>query len=228
MPPIKFFYMPESPPCRAVEMVANIVGVKLDKQYVNLFKKDHLKDDYVKLNPLHKVPFIIDEDLHLNESRAIMTYLATRYGADNHPYLYPKDPKERAQIDALLYFDMGTLFQSAATLFRPMLFGKPDKLDEGHEQAFKDALHYLDHKLGENGAKRFISGNHYTVADVSIAATLTFPVACGYDLHKYKQIVAYIERLKSAIPNYSEINGEPTENMRKFIQSKREEHQQQQ
>jgi glutathione S-transferase len=41
-------------------------------------------------------------------SRAIVQYLANAYGKDTD--LYPTDPKKRAMIDQMLYFDSGTLY----------------------------------------------------------------------------------------------------------------------
>lgn len=42
-------------------------------------------------------------------SRAIMGYLVNAYAKDDS--LYPSGAKERAAIDQVLYFDMGTLYQ---------------------------------------------------------------------------------------------------------------------
>lgn len=218
---IDFYYMPESPPCRAVEMVARLVGVNLNKQYINLFTREHLKEDFIKINPSHKLPFIVDGDLKLGESRAIMAYLVNKYKPEDE-FLYPKDPEIRAKIDELLYFDIGTLYQSASKLLRPMLFGPVKEFDPADEKALQDALHYLDKRLGDNHARRFVMSNHLSIADVSLAATFTFIVACGYNIHDYKQIVVYLERMKAAIPDYSEINDEACENLRKFVESKQE------
>lgn len=221
MPSIEFYYMPESPPCRTVEMVAELVGVTLNKHYVNLFTKEHLQEEYVKINPRHKVPFIVDGDVKLNESRTIAKYLVNKYDPDNE-HLYPKDPIQRAYIDDILDFELGTLYPCAFKLLGPKLFKHVEELNADDEKSYRDNLSYLDKKLGENGAKRFMFGDHLTIADVSLAATFTFPIACGYDFQDFKHLVAYLDRLEAAIPKYHEINDEPTENMRKYIQSKQE------
>lgn len=221
MPAVDFYYMPESPPCRTVEMVAEMAGVTLNKHYINLFTKENLSDEYAHLNPRRKVPFIVDGDVKLNESRAIAKYLVSKYKPDDK-YLYPKDLVERAHVDEWLDFELGTLYPTAFKVLGPKLFGPVKELDPEAEKNYKDTLHFLDRRLGENGAKRFLVGNHLTIADLSLAATFSFPSACNYNLHDFKHIVAYLDRLKAAIPRYSEINDEPTENMRKFIQSKQE------
>lgn len=115
--------MPESQPCRAVEMVANMVGVKLEKHYLNLSKREHLSDSYKALDPSRKVPFIIDGDLKLGESRAIMAYLVNKY-KQNDEHLYPQSNLElRAKIDELLQYDVGTLWPAKSKLFWPKIFG---------------------------------------------------------------------------------------------------------
>ena len=57
------------------------------------------------MNPQHTIPCMKDGDFCLNESRAIATYLITKYGKDDK--LYPKDVVTRAIVDQRLYFDMG-------------------------------------------------------------------------------------------------------------------------
>ena len=56
-------------------------------------------DDYVALNPLAGIPTLIDGELVLTESNAILRYLANRYGGED---LYPADAAERAPVDELL------------------------------------------------------------------------------------------------------------------------------
>lgn len=216
--PIKFYYMPESPACRAVEMVARMVGVELDKCYIDLFRGEHLKGDYVDINPARKIPYITDGDLSMGESRAIMAYLVNRY-KPNHPHLYPQDPISRARIDELLYYEASTLFPAMSRLLFPKVRGPVAELDQDDQKAFERCLAYLDRRLGRNKAKRFMLSHHVSIADVSIAASFSFAEACRYDLHNYKQIVAYLNRIRAAIPDYDEINDGPVENMMKFIDS---------
>lgn len=77
---------------------------------VNLFQKEQLNEDFIKLNPQHTVPTLDDNGFILSESRAISIYLVEKHFPNGHS-LYPKDVKERALINQRLQFDCGTLYQ---------------------------------------------------------------------------------------------------------------------
>lgn len=106
--PIDLYYMDASAPCRSVMMTAKMIGVELNLKPLNLMAGEHMKPEFIAINPQHNIPTISDDDLHLNESRAICTYLVNQYGKDDT--LYPKDPKVRAVVDQRLYFDMGVFY----------------------------------------------------------------------------------------------------------------------
>lgn len=46
---LKFYYVPGSAPCRAVQMTAKAVGVELDLQLTNLMAGEHLKPEFIKV-----------------------------------------------------------------------------------------------------------------------------------------------------------------------------------
>lgn len=76
---------------------------------MDLFKKEQLNDDFVKINPQHTVPTLVDDGFVLIESRAIAVYLIEKNFPSGHS-LYPNDAKERALINQRLQFDCGTLY----------------------------------------------------------------------------------------------------------------------
>jgi glutathione S-transferase len=71
-------------------------------------KGEHLDKEFQALNPQHCVPTIVDDDLVLWESRAIMQYITNRYAKDSS--LYPTEAKARANVDFWLNWDMGSLY----------------------------------------------------------------------------------------------------------------------
>lgn len=118
---IDFYHMPESPPCRAVEMLHGHLEVSTNKKLINLPNGDHLSEDFKKLSPRQKVPTIVDGSFSLSESRAILAYLVNRYAPSSS--LYPVDAEKRAKVDEMLYIDIGTLYAEQGALMRPMLAG---------------------------------------------------------------------------------------------------------
>jgi len=66
---------------------------------------------------------------------------------------------------------------------------------------------------------KYFLGNDLTIADISLAASFTFPEACAYDLSEFKALNSYIDRLKTSIPGYADINDKPVENFKNFFKS---------
>ena len=110
MPAIDLYYMEASPPCRSVMMTAKLVGVELNLKKLDLMANEHMKPEFLKINPQHNIPTIDDNGFYLNESRAICAYLVNKYGKNDT--LYPKDAAARALVDQRLYFDMTRLLPS--------------------------------------------------------------------------------------------------------------------
>lgn len=94
--------------CRVALQVIRALGLEVDVRIVNLLKKEHLSEDFIKINPQHTVPTLVDDGFVLTESRAIILYLVEKYVPDSS--LYSKDVKTRALIHQRLQFDVGTFY----------------------------------------------------------------------------------------------------------------------
>lgn len=100
---MQLYYFPASPPSRAVLQTIRVLELDVEIKSVDLLKGENLSPEFLKLNPMHQIPVLIDDDFVLTESRAIMAYLMNSRAPGST--WYPNDPKERALIDRLLYFD---------------------------------------------------------------------------------------------------------------------------
>ena len=113
--PIDLYHMDASSACRSVRLTAKMVGVELNLKVLDLQAGEQMKPEFIKINPQHNIPTLVDDGFVLNESRAICGYLVHKYAKDDT--LYPKDPKVRALVDQRLYFDMGVFYQSFGKVY---------------------------------------------------------------------------------------------------------------
>ncbi|XP_043065165.1 uncharacterized protein LOC108087889 [Drosophila ficusphila] len=205
-----FYYLPGSAPCRSVIMTAKAVGVELNKKLLNLQAGEHLKPEFLKINPQHTIPTLVDNGFALWESRAIQVYLVEKYGKTDS--LYPKCPKKRAVINQRLYFDMGTLYQSFANYYYPQLFAKAPADPEAFKK-IEAAFEFLNTFLE---GQEYAAGDSLTVADIALVASVsTFEVA-GFEISKYANVNKWYENAKKVTPGWEE-NWEGCQEFKKFF-----------
>ncbi len=129
---------------------------------------------YLAINPIGKLPTIIDEGFKLWESGAILLYLAEKYEK------LPTTLKERAAINQWVLFANSTLISG--------LF-----LESNREPEIPRLLEPLNHIFEQ---QVFLLGDIFTVADVALGGILAYiPSILKLDLSEYPLIKQYIHRL---------------------------------
>ncbi len=81
-----------------VRIGLNVKGLEVEEEFIHLQRLDQRGEDYLALNPQGLVPTLIDGDVCLSQSLAILEYLDDLYP---EPALLPSDPAGRARVRQL-------------------------------------------------------------------------------------------------------------------------------
>lgn len=85
---------PDSPNCRKVRLTLAVLDVPHERRRVDLLAGETRTPAFLALNPRGQIPVLVDGDLVLPESTAILLYLAERHG----PHLRGRGAAGRAQV----------------------------------------------------------------------------------------------------------------------------------
>ena len=159
---------------------------------VNLLAGEHRRPEFLKINPAGKLPVLVDGDLVLTESVAIVLYLAEKY---SHKGLLPAGLNERAEVNRWLLFAATELEQPLWRISRhTALYPEEQRLPGDVSLAsgeFKDMASVLEkHMQGQ----QFVAGDSVSVADFVMAYTLDW----GNEdklLDGCPQLLAYMKRM---------------------------------
>lgn len=172
-------------------------------------KQEHLTLEFLKLNPQHTVPTLVDDGFAIWESRAICLYLIDKYAKDDS--LYPKDPKTRAVINQRLFFDLSTLYKYCCEYFFAPYYGKtrdPEVLKKAEE-----AVGLLNIFLDSN---KFVAGTQQlSVADLVLFASVSTFEAVSFDFTPYPNVSKWYSLMKETAPG-REVNQEGVDQLKAF------------
>jgi glutathione S-transferase len=151
------------------------LGVPYEFVLVDLQAGEQLQPAFLAINPVGKVPAIVDGDVVLWESGAILLYLAERYG---NPAITLAQRSEANQW--ILY---------ANATMGPGIFVLASR-----DKEFPRHLQMLNQKLAQ---QPYIAGAELGVADVAVGSMLAYiPMMLKMGFDEYPAVAAYMERLK--------------------------------
>ncbi len=192
---LKIYGSDLSAPCNKARFVANALGLKYEYVLVNLRGGEHQKPEFLKINPVGKIPVIDDDGFYLFESNAIIRYLCEK----NNSPLYPEGLKERAIVEQWL--DFGSMHVGAA--FSKVMYNRvfaPIRKIAVDENSIKEGLAFLDRFLpvvdSQLGKNSYLTGENLTIADFNLVALLDPAEIADIDLSKYKNLTAWRSKLK--------------------------------
>jgi GST-like protein len=171
------FYALTSPNVQKIYIMLEECGLPYTEHFVDVWKGDQFKPEFLKINPNNKIPAITDRDgpggkpYTVFESGAILMYLAEKTGK-----FMPKDTAQRYDVIQWLMIQLtgvGPMFGQLThfKLFAPK-GGDSYGLDR-YQSEVKRLYAVLEQRLGTSA---FLGGSDYSIADIA-----TFPWTRNHD-----------------------------------------------
>ncbi|KAL2342765.1 hypothetical protein Fmac_004050 [Flemingia macrophylla] len=206
-----------SQPSRAVLIFCKVNGIDFEEIKVELSKRQQLSPEFRSINPLRKVPAIVDGRFKLFESHAILVYLASAFpGVADH--WYPADLSRRARIHSVLDWHHQNLRRGAATfvlntVLAPRL-GLPlnQQAATEAEKILISSLSTIENIWLKGDGRYLLGGLRPSIADLSLVCEIMqLELLDGKDrdriLGPHKKVQQWIESTRNATrPHFDEVH----------------------
>ena len=182
------------PPTRSLRVLWVLRELEVDFEYVQVDMRvgEHKKPEFLSLNPAGKLPVLVDGDLVLNESVAIVLYLAEKHA---HKGLFPTALDERARAHSWLMFTATELEQPLWRIaHHTAIYPKERRLPAEVTLAREDFTSMAAVLDGHMKDRAFVVGDGVTVVDFVAAYTLDWANEVEL-LERFPALRSYMERM---------------------------------
>ncbi len=169
-----------APNPRRVRIFLAEKGIEVPYEQINLAKAENRSPEFLKINPLGGIPVLeLDDGTHIAESVAICRYFEEQ---QPEPPLMGTDAKDRAVVEMWQRrMELNVLLLTAQTFRNTHEFFKgriPQVAEYGEvcRKAAESSFKWLD---GELAKREFVSGDRYTIADITALCGIDFGRVSG-------------------------------------------------
>jgi glutathione S-transferase len=191
---MKLYDFAFSPNCRKVRALAYELGIELEFVSVDLPRGAQHTPAFLAINPNGRVPVLVEDDLVLWESTAILRYLAGKAGSA----LVPSAPRVLAEVDRWLSWQLAHLGPAMSKVAFERIVKKVTGLGVPDEAAiavgtaeFVKLTAILDDAL----AGREYLAEELSIADFALASHYSLAAIAGLETAPYTHVNAWLSRM---------------------------------
>lgn len=191
---MKFYSFRLSGHAHRVRLFLSVLGMDYELVEVDVARGETRLPAHLHLNPLGQVPVLVDGDLVMADSTAILVYLAKRYAP---PGWLPDTPVEAAQVQRWLSIASGEIAYGLAAARLITLFGLPFDAEEAIGRAHA-VLAVLDETLAQ---RDWVVGGAPTIADLALYSYVERAPEGNVDRSAYANVNRWLARIE-ALPGF--------------------------
>ena len=181
-----------------VRLLLNLLGLEFEETVINLQTGENRTESFLALNPRAQIPTLVDGEVTIWDSQAILVYLARRYGAA----WLPVEPAAMAEVMQWLAVAGNELLFGLARARAVKFFGR--EFDLASCQAYGHAgLKVLEQQLAEH---RWLAAGRPTIADIACMPYAALSYMGDIPLDDYPAVRAWIDRVR-ALPGFVAMEG---------------------
>lgn len=151
------------------------LGLDYELKRINFQRKEHKGEDYLAVHPLGRLPAMVDGDVSMFESGAMIQWLLEKYGEGRlHPL--PATPQSAAYLQWFHYGEATHQTYLSTVALHTAILPKEERIPVIAERAVegaKDCNRMLDAHLGKQD---HIAGDQFTAADIMV----TYPLILSH------------------------------------------------
>ena len=190
---MKLYYFP-SPNPQKVKFALLELGLDCETVPVDLTKREQREPAFLALNPFGRVPVLVDGNLTLCESHAILAYLGETTGR-----LWPNSAAGRADALQWLFFLSQHIMPAAgevALRIRARVLGiaADEATIARGEKAMPDVMKVVDGQLAKG---RWILGTEFSLVDCAYCPILNVIEKAGFSFAEFPRVTAYLDTVRA-------------------------------
>ena len=196
---IKLYHFAISGNCHKARLMLSLLGLEYELIPVNQQAAEHKSEMFLKLNPLGEVPVLIDGEIIIRDSQAILVYLARRYGGEDW---LPVEAESMSKVMQWLSIAANEIQNSFAAARRHFLLNAQLDVDLAQQKAYQ-TLQILNKHLSD---REWLECSRPTIADIACFPYVGLAADGKISLADYPHVNGWLERIKQ-LPGYVSMPG---------------------
>jgi GSH-dependent disulfide-bond oxidoreductase len=196
---IDLYYWP-TPNGKKVTILLEECGLPYNIVPLNIGRGDQFKDDFLKINPNHRMPTMVDREpkgggapISIFESGAIMMYIAEKAGR-----FWPQDQRGKYEVTQWVMWQMANQGPKLGECGHFRRLGDRAGDQSYAVRRFTDEANRLYGVLNNRlVGRKYLAGDEYTIADmISYPWTVNWQ-GQGQDIEEFKYFKRWFEEISS-------------------------------